>query len=109
MTQKAVDSLMSSEFKVGANISATAGPVGAGAGANPGSDFLVYSRSKGLFGGVDVSSAVFKPSDGLQQGVLRQTGDADRHHRQGHGPQHQADAVLLCKVEKLYAQLAPRT
>jgi len=56
MTQKAVDSLMTSSFKVGAGASVSAGPVGAGAGATA-SDFLSYSRSKGLYGGVDVSGA----------------------------------------------------
>src|SRR5262249_37864162 len=62
MTQKAVDSLMTSSFKVGAGASVAAGPVGAGAGATA-SDFLSYSRSKGLYGGVDVSGAVINVTE----------------------------------------------
>lgn len=63
MTQKAVDSMMSSSFKAGADASVSAGPTGVGAGTTPSSDFLSFSRSKGLYGGVDFSGAVIKPSE----------------------------------------------
>ena len=63
MTQKAVDSMMSSEFKLAGNASVAAGPVGAGTAATPNADIIYYSRNKGLYGGVDISGAVIKPSD----------------------------------------------
>jgi lipid-binding SYLF domain-containing protein len=62
MTQKAVDSLMTSSFKVGGGASVAAGPVGTGAAANA-SDFLSYSRSKGLYGGVDVNGSVINVTE----------------------------------------------
>src|SRR5262249_24328844 len=45
MTQKAVDSLMSSEFKLGGDASVAAGPVGVGTAATPNADIIYYSRS----------------------------------------------------------------
>jgi len=63
MNKKALESLMSGTVKAGADASVAAGPVGVGAGAKPNADFLVYSRSKGLFGGVDVNGTVIKPTE----------------------------------------------
>jgi lipid-binding SYLF domain-containing protein len=63
MTQKAVDSFMSNAFKVGGDASAAGGPVGVGTGATPNADLVYYSKAKGLYGGVDVSGGVFKPSE----------------------------------------------
>ena len=63
MNKKALDSLMSGSVKAGADASVAAGPVGAGAGAKPNSDFLVYSRAKGLFGGVNVNGTSIKPTE----------------------------------------------
>jgi lipid-binding SYLF domain-containing protein len=63
MNKKALESLMSGSVKAGADASVAAGPVGVGAGAKPNEDFLVYARSKGLFGGVNVNGTVFKPTE----------------------------------------------
>jgi lipid-binding SYLF domain-containing protein len=63
MNKRALDSLMSGSVKAGADASVAAGPVGAGAGAKPNSDFLVYSRAKGLFGGVNVNGTSIKPTE----------------------------------------------
>ena len=63
MTQKAVDSFMSNSFKVGGDASAAAGPVGVGTGGTPNADLVYYSKAKGLYGGVDVSGGVIKPSE----------------------------------------------
>ena len=63
MNQKALDSLMAGSVKAGADMSVAAGPVGTGAGAKPNSDFLVYSRAKGLFGGVNVNGTSIKPTE----------------------------------------------
>jgi len=62
MTQKAIDSLMSNAFKAGGDASVAVGPVGVGAAATPNADVVFYSRSKGVYGGVDISGAVIKPS-----------------------------------------------
>jgi SH3 domain-containing YSC84-like protein 1 len=63
MNKKALDSLMSGSVKAGADMSVAAGPVGTGAGTKPNSDFLVYSRAKGLFGGVNVNGTSITPSE----------------------------------------------
>ena len=103
MTQKAVDSLMSSEFKMGGEASVAAGPVGAGAGGKPGSDILYYSRSKGLYGGVDVSGASIKPSEDYNKAFYgKDVTPTDIIVKAGaHIPA--ATPALLTKVEKLYA------
>jgi lipid-binding SYLF domain-containing protein len=61
MTQKAVDSLMSRSFKLGAGASVSAGPVGTGTGATT-TDFVSFSRSRGIYGGVNVSGASIRPT-----------------------------------------------
>jgi lipid-binding SYLF domain-containing protein len=64
MNQKGVDHLLSSKFKIGADASAAAGPVGRHADA--GSDWklkaelLTYSRARGVFAGIDLSGAAIK-------------------------------------------------
>ena len=61
MNQKGMDHLLSSKFKIGAEASAAAGPVGRDAGADTDwkmkAEILTYSRARGLFAGVDLSGA----------------------------------------------------
>ncbi len=62
MNRRAVEDINKSKIKLGANASAAAGPVGRTAQASTGillnAEFLTYSRSKGLFGGLDLSGDV---------------------------------------------------
>jgi lipid-binding SYLF domain-containing protein len=62
MTEKGRDAFLSTEFKLGADVSVAAGPVGAGAQAAT-VDVLSFSRSKGLFGGLTVEGAAIEPRD----------------------------------------------
>lgn len=63
MTKKGMESVLTQSVKLGADASVSAGPVGTGAGASgTDSDFLVYSRSKGVFGGVSLQGANLKPT-----------------------------------------------
>src|SRR5215471_3624348 len=59
--QSGMDHLLSSKFKLGAEASAAAGPVGRDAGADTDikmrAEVLTYSRARGLFAGVDLSGA----------------------------------------------------
>lgn len=64
MTEKGLNSLLSTSFKLGGNVSVAAGPVGAGAGAPVTADMVVYTRSKGLYGGVKVDGTVISVDDG---------------------------------------------
>lgn len=62
MSDKAVDAILRNEFKLGADATVAAGPVGIGVEAsttsNLGADILSYSRAKGLSVGVSIEGAV---------------------------------------------------
>ncbi len=59
MNEKAAQDLLHSKVKLGADASAAAGPIGRNAQASTdvllNSEFLTYSRAKGLFAGLDLS------------------------------------------------------
>ena len=61
MNDDGMHNLLSSKFKIGADASAAAGPVGRHAGADTDwkmkAQVLTYSRSRGLFAGVDLNGA----------------------------------------------------
>jgi lipid-binding SYLF domain-containing protein len=63
MTDKGLNSLMSSSFKMGADVSVAAGPVGAGAKSNVVADMVAFSRSKGVYGGLNLDGTVVTTSD----------------------------------------------
>jgi lipid-binding SYLF domain-containing protein len=62
MNDHALQSLMGDKFKIGADATVAAGPVGrqaaAGTDVKLNAEILSYSRSKGIFAGVSVSGAV---------------------------------------------------
>lgn len=64
MNKKGMDQLLSSKFKVGADVSAAAGPVGRHAEANTDwkmrAEVLTYSRARGAFAGITLNGAVIK-------------------------------------------------
>jgi lipid-binding SYLF domain-containing protein len=72
MTQKAVDSLLSSSFKLGGDVSIAAGPVGAGTGAQINADMIVYTRTKGLYGGLNLTGTVVSVDEGGNQAFYGQ-------------------------------------
>src|SRR5947207_421514 len=61
MNQKGMDALLSSKFKVGADASAAAGPVGREAAAGTDwkmkAEVLTYSRARGVFAGIDLNGS----------------------------------------------------
>lgn len=67
LTQRGVDSLLSGNFKLGADGSVAIGPVGAGmAGATTPTlsvDLLSFVRAKGLFAGISLEGAVLAARD----------------------------------------------
>jgi lipid-binding SYLF domain-containing protein len=62
-TQKAVDALFTSSFKLGADTSIAVGPVGAGVKSNIVADILSFSRTKGAYAGVSLEGSVIKTKD----------------------------------------------
>lgn len=63
MTDKALNSLLSSSFKLGADVSIAAGPIGVGSKATVTADMVAFNRSKGLYGGLNLDGTVVKTSD----------------------------------------------
>lgn len=62
VNDKGFEDLLHSKFKIGADASAAAGPVGRHAAASTdillSAELLTYSRAKGIFAGVDLNGAV---------------------------------------------------
>ena len=67
MTQRGINSMLSTTFKLGADASIAVGPIGAGVeGAtapNLSADLLSFSRNKGLFAGVSLEGALMAAMD----------------------------------------------
>lgn len=64
MNQRGTDHLLSSKFKIGAEATGAAGPVGREAAADTDwkmkAEVLTYSRARGLFAGVDLNGAAIR-------------------------------------------------
>jgi lipid-binding SYLF domain-containing protein len=58
MTEKGLNSLMASSFKIGGDASIAAGPVGAGAKSTVTADLVSFTRSKGVYGGLNLDGTV---------------------------------------------------
>jgi len=63
MTQRGLDSLLSSSFKLGGDVSVAAGPIGTGTQSNLVADFISFSRSKGIYGGLSLDGTVASTAD----------------------------------------------
>lgn len=68
MTQKGIDSLLSSSVRVGGDTSISIGPVGAGAKGDVTTDFISFAKSKGLYAGLNLEGSILTVRDGLNQG-----------------------------------------
>ena len=60
MTDRGLNAMLSTEFKLGGDVSVAAGPVGASAKVQT-ADIIAFGRSKGIFGGVSIEGAVIAP------------------------------------------------
>ena len=72
MTQRAIDSLLSSSFKLGGDVSIAAGPRGIGTKASMGFpsvtvDFYSFAKSKGLYAGLNLEGSVISVRDSLNR------------------------------------------
>lgn len=70
MTQRGLESLYSSSFKLGGDVAVAAGPVGGGASAKAAglkADFLSYARAKGAFLGFSLEGAAIQINDEWNQ------------------------------------------
>ena len=62
-TQKAVDKLFTSSFKLGGDTSIAVGPVGSGVKSNIVADILSFTRTKGAYAGVSLEGSVISTKD----------------------------------------------
>ena len=73
MNSEGLDSLLSNKFTLGADASVAAGPVGRAAGADTDAvmraKILSYSRSRGLFAGLELKGVVITPDEGDMRDV----------------------------------------
>jgi lipid-binding SYLF domain-containing protein len=63
MTDRGMNSLLSPSFKIGGDASVAAGPVGAGARSDIVADLITFSRSKGIYGGLNLDGTLVNTSD----------------------------------------------
>ncbi len=67
MNLNGMQNMLQSKFKIGGDASAAAGPVGRNASAGTdwklNTEFLTYSRAKGLFAGIDLDGTTFTQND----------------------------------------------
>jgi lipid-binding SYLF domain-containing protein len=67
MNQNGLEHMLHNKFKIGADAAASAGPVGRNAQAGTdwklNAEFLTYSRSKGLFAGIDLDGTVLSQNE----------------------------------------------
>ena len=71
MNDEAIGGLMKDKFELGADAAVAGGPVGrdasAGTDALLQAEILSYSRSRGLFAGVNLKGVVIRPEDDLNE------------------------------------------
>jgi SH3 domain-containing YSC84-like protein 1 len=63
MTEKGMNSMLAANFKIGGDASVAAGPVGAGAKSDITADLVSFSRSKGVYGGLNLDGTLVNLSD----------------------------------------------
>jgi lipid-binding SYLF domain-containing protein len=67
MNQRGLQDMLKNKFKIGGDAAASAGPVGRNAQAGTdwklNAEFLTYSRSKGLFAGLDLTGTVLEQNE----------------------------------------------
>jgi lipid-binding SYLF domain-containing protein len=75
MNQDGLNELLKDKFELGAEASAALGPVGREASAATDAlmkaEIISYSRSRGLFAGVDLKGVVIKPDDDLNEAAYK--------------------------------------
>jgi SH3 domain-containing YSC84-like protein 1 len=71
MNEKGLNGLLGDKFQIGGEVDVAAGPVGreasAATDAQLKAEILTYSRSKGLFAGVDLNGTAITPDNNLNE------------------------------------------
>lgn len=74
MTEKGLNSLLSTSVKLGGDASVAAGPVGAGAKSDVVADFVTFSRAKGVYGGLNLDGTVINISNDWNEAFYQKKG-----------------------------------
>jgi lipid-binding SYLF domain-containing protein len=74
MSEKGLNSLLAPSVKLGGDASVAAGPVGAGAKSDVVTDFITFSRSKGLYGGLNLDGTVLAISNEWNEAYYNKKG-----------------------------------
>jgi len=78
MSQRAVDSLLTTSVKLGGDTSIALGPVGAGAKGAVTADIISFAKSKGIYAGLNLEGSVVKVRNGLNKDYYgRETSPAE--------------------------------
>ena len=72
MSNSAVEKVLNGKVKVGADVSAAAGPGATTGGKVGGEDILTYARAKGLFAGVSLDGSTLSPDSDANQRLYGQ-------------------------------------
>ena len=98
MNQAAVQKVLTTRFKLGADASGALGPVGAGVGAGTtasfGEDVYIFSRNIGLYGGFSLDGTVIVPKNEWNKGYYGQPYSPDQIVRQRIVPNQPGTAAL---------------
>nr|WP_321464531.1 lipid-binding SYLF domain-containing protein [uncultured Desulfobulbus sp.] len=70
MTDRGLSAMLSTDFKLGADVAVAAGPVGVSAKAQT-ADILAFGRSQGLYGGISLEGAAISPLDDWNRAYYR--------------------------------------
>ncbi|MCL2789096.1 MAG: lipid-binding SYLF domain-containing protein [Desulfobulbus sp.] len=62
MTDRGLNAMLSTDFKLGADVAIAAGPIGGSAKAQT-ADILAFGRSQGAYGGISLEGAAISPLD----------------------------------------------
>ena len=90
MNDRGIDHLLQDEVALGADASLAAGPVGrsgtAATDAQLNAEMLSYSRSRGVFAGIDLSGGVLRPDNDADKNVYGRSISAREILMAEHGP-----------------------
>jgi len=104
MNDSGANSVMSSKVKLGADASATAGPVGRNASAETDvvlkAEILSYSRAKGLFAGISLAGSTLRSDDGGNKLLYGRELSAKEIVREGKVPVPAAARGMLATLTK---------
>ena len=99
--------LLTSQFKLGAEGGVAAGPLGREAQASTDwkmkNKILVYSRTKGLFAGIDLSGATVKPDDDSTRAYYETLAPASAILT-GKGPRNNNSELFLADVREAFRE-----